>query len=129
MKAVKLVDVPNNDIEKSLLSRRTVPEHKDDPIPTVLVYTVSEGENCPYCDRLKAELQQYEQENLCHVEVRRLSREGRQRLYDLLRIREDRERRVPLAFMEGEIGAHNRMIPGGSVGASAYFHELFRVPV
>lgn len=126
---MKLVDIKDDEIDQSLLSRRTVPEHKDDQTPTVLVYTVSAGESCPHCDRLKAELQQYEQEGLCHVEVRRLSREGRQRLYNRLRLDEDRERRVPLTFMEGEIGAHNRMIPGGSLGASAYFDELFRVPV
>lgn len=126
---MKIVDIQNDDIAQSLLSTRTVPEHHDDPRPTVLVYTVSEGEDCPYCERLKSELAQYEKENLCYVEVRRLSREGRQILYNLLRIREHNQRRVPLAFMQGEIGAHNRMIPGGSSGASSYFHELFRVPV
>lgn len=58
------------------------------------IYTVSEGETCKFCEKLKARLNPMVKEGLLTYEVVPLSREARQKLYDSLSLK-DNKRCVP----------------------------------
>mgnify|MGYP001257679376 CR=1 FL=1 len=88
------------------------------------IYTVSEGETCKFCDKLKARLNPMVKEGLLTYEVVPLSREARQKLYDSLSLK-DNKRCVPQFSLMDRRSDIEQPI-GGSAEANVWLDTTYQ---